>query len=180
MKKILPYILSVSLFVYLIIVFTFASAKLREVKCEGLQVVVDGTEENAFIDETEVLGIIKRGYGDIEGCNIVSVDKDSLEHILVRNSVIKSAQVYYTLDGYFHVEITQRKPVLRIMSGEGYYVDEDGKIMPLSRKYTSRVVVATGNISRKFACNGLYPFIMTLRNDEFWDCLIYTSDAADE
>ena len=80
------------------------------------------------------------------GCNIVSVDKDSLEYILVRNSVIKSAQVYYTLDGYFHVEITQRKPVLRIMSGEGYYVDEDGKIMPLSRKYTSRVVVATGNI----------------------------------
>ena len=151
MKKTLPYILSVSLFVYLIIVFTFASAKLREVKCEGLQVVVDGTEENAFIDETEVLGIIKRGYGDIEGCNIVSVDKDSLEHILVRNSVIKSAQVYYTLDGYF---------------------DEDGKIMPLSRKYTSRVVVATGNISRKFACNGLYPFIMTLRNDEFWDALV--------
>ena len=150
MKKTLPYILSVSLFVYLIIVFTFASAKLREVKCEGLQVVVDGTEENAFIDETEVLGIIKRGYGDIEGCNIVSVDKDSLEHILVRNSV----------------------PVLRIMSGEGYYVDEDGKIMPLSRKYTSRVVVATGNISRKFACNGLYPFIMTLRNDEFWDALV--------
>ena len=76
------------------------------------------------------------------------------------------------LDGYFHVEITQRKPVLRIMSGEGYYVDEDGKIMPLSRKYTSRVVVATGNISRKFACNGLYPFIMTLRNDEFWDALV--------
>ena len=34
MKKTLPYILSVSLFVYLIIVFTFASAKLREVKCE--------------------------------------------------------------------------------------------------------------------------------------------------
>ena len=164
MKKTLPYILSVSLFVYLIIVFTFASAKLREVKCEGLQVVVDGTEENAFIDETEVLGIIKRGYGDIEGCNIVSVDKDSLEHILVRNSVIKSAQVYYTLDGYFHVEITQRKPGLRIMSrglGDVY-----------KRQYTSRVVVATGNISRKFACNGLYPFIMTLRNDEFWDALV--------
>ena len=111
MKKTLPYILSVSLFVYLIIVFTFASAKLREVKCEGLQVVVDGTEENAFIDETEVLGIIKRGYGDIEGCNIVSVDKDSLEHILVRNSVIKSAQVYYTLDGYFHVEIDRKSVV---------------------------------------------------------------------
>ena len=148
MKKAYPYILSVCLFAYLIIVLTFASTKLGEVKCEGLQVVVDDAGGNAFID------------------------KDSLEHVLIRNSVIKSAQVYYSLDGYFHVEITQRKPVLRVMSGDGYYVDEDGKVMPLSGKYTSRVVVATGNISRKFACNGLYPFVMAYRNDEFWDALI--------
>lgn len=172
MKKAIPYILSVSLFVYLIIVLTFASAKLGEVKCRGLQVVVDDTGENAFIDEEEVLKVIKRGYGDIKDQNIVQVDKDSVEHILAGNSVIKSAQVYYSLDGYFHVEITQRKPVLRIMSGEGFYVDEDGEVMPLSGKYTSRVVVATGNISKKFACEGLFPLIMKLREDELWDALI--------
>lgn len=172
MKRALPYILSVSLFAYLIIVLTFAATKLGEVKCGGLQVVVDDTGENAFIDEGEVLGVVKRGYGDIQGRNIVSIDKDSMERVLARNSVIKSAQVYYSLDGYFHVEITQRKPVLRVMSGESYYVDEDGKTMPLSGKFTARVVVATGNISRKFACNGLYPFVMSLRNDEFWDALI--------
>ena len=172
MKRILPYILSCILLVYLIIVFTFASAKLREVKCEGLQVVVDGTEENAFIDETEVLGIIKRGYGDIEGCNIVSVDKDSLEHILVRNSVIKSAQVYYSLDGYIHVNIQQREPVLRVLTGEGYYVDRDGRVMPLSSKFTSRVVVATGDINKKFACEKLGPFAMKLKNEPFWDAYI--------
>lgn len=172
MKKFLPYILSGSLFVYLIIVLTFASTKLGEVKCRGLQAVVEDTRENAFIDEEEVLKVIKRGYGDIEDQNITSIDKDSVESVLARNSVIKSAQVYYSLDGYFHIEITQRNPVLRIMSGEGYYVDEDGKIMPLSGKYTSRVMVATGNISRKFACNELYPFVMKLKEDEFWDALI--------
>lgn len=172
MKRALPYILSVSLFAYLIIVLTFAATKLGEVKCRGLQVVVDDTGENAFIDEQGVLGVIKRSYGDIKDRNIVSIDKDSMEHVLVRNSVIKSAQVYYSLDGYCHVEITQRRPVLRVMSGEGFYVDEDGKVMPLSGKYASRVVVATGNISRKFACNGLYPFVMSLRDDEFWDALV--------
>ena len=154
MKRALPYILSVSLFVYLIIVLTFVSAKLGEVKCKGVQVVVDDTGENAFIDEDDVLQLIKRNYGELKNVNVVDIDKDSMECVLVRNSVIKSAQVYYSLDGYFHVEITQRKPVLRVMSGEGYYVDEDGKVMPLSGKYTSRVVVATGNISRNFACNG--------------------------
>ena len=92
--------------------------------------------------------------------------------MLVKNSIIKSAQVYYSLDGYFHVDITQRKPVLRVLTGEGFYVDEDGKYMPLSRKYTSRVVVATGEISKKFACEKLYPFVMMLREDDFWDALI--------
>lgn len=172
MRKALPYILFVSLFAYLIIVLTFASTKLGDVKCKGLQVVVDDTDENAFVDENDILGLIKRGYGDIKDRKIVSIDKDSLEHVLVRKSVIKSAQVYYSLDGYFHVEITQRKPVLRVLTGGGYYVDEDGKAMPLSEKYTSRVVVATGDISKKFACTKLYPFVMALREDHFWDALI--------
>lgn len=172
MKKAGPYILSGCLFVYLIIVLTFATTKLGEIKCKDLQVVVDNTGGNAFIDEDEVAEVIKRGYGNIINANIVTIDKDSMEQVLIQNPVIKSAQVYYSLDGNFHVEITQRKPVLRVMSGGGYYVDEDGKVMPLSGKYSARVVVATGNVSKKFACNGLYPFVMKLRDDEFWDALI--------
>lgn len=172
MKKALPYILFFTLFAYLIIVLTFVATKLGDVKCKGLQVVVDNTDENAFIDENEILGVIKRGYGDIKDRDIVRIDKDSIERVLIKRSVIKSAQIYYSLDGFFHVEVTQRKPVLRVLAGDGYYVDEDGKMMPLSGKYTSRVVVATGNISRKFACNGLYPFVMALKEDDFWDALI--------
>lgn len=172
MRKIRPYILVVTLFVYLIIVLTFVSARLGEVLCKGLQVAVKDTATNSFIDDMEVLKIVKRGYGDIVNTPVMHIDKDSVERLLARNSVIKSAQVYYSLDGYFHVEITQRKPVLRILSGGGYYVDEDGKIMPLSRKYTSRVVVATGDISQKFACDKLYPFVRSLKKDEFWDALI--------
>lgn len=172
MRKIQPYILFITLFVYLIIVLTFVSAKLGDIQCKGLQVSVKGTATNSFIDDTEVLKILKRGYGEIVNLPVARIDKDSVERLLVRNSVIKSAQVYYSLDGYFHVEITQRKPVLRILSGGGYYVDEEGKIMPLSRKYTSRVVVATGDISQKFACDKLYPFVISLEKDEFWNALI--------
>lgn len=172
MRKALPYILFLSLFAYIIIVLTFAVTKVGEVKCKGLQVSIRDTVTSAFVDETDVLRAIKRGYGDILGQNITGIDKDSIEHLLVRNSVIKSAQVYYSLDGYFHVDIRQRKPVLRVMTGGGYYVDEEGKIMPLSHKYTARVVVATGEISKKFASEGLYPFVMMLRDDDLWDALI--------
>ena len=44
MKKTLPYILSVSLFVYLIIVFTFVATKSGEVTCRGVRVAVKNTD----------------------------------------------------------------------------------------------------------------------------------------
>ena len=172
MKRTLPYILSVSLFVYLIIVLTFVSAKRDEVECKGMRVTVADAVANAFADEGDVVRVVKERYGDVAGRGITEIDKDSIERLLVGRSVVKSAQVYYSLDGYLHIEIRQRKPVLRVLNDDGYYVDEDGRIMPLSHKYTSRVVVATGNVSRKFACEELYPFVMALRNDEFWDAYV--------
>lgn len=172
MKKIRAYILFLSLFAYMIIVLTFVHANISEVKCSGLRVTVKDTVTNSFVDEADVLRMIKRGYGDILTQNIKEINKDSIERLLVRKSVIKSAQVYYSLDGNIHVEIKQRKPVLRVLASEGFYVDEDGKVMPLSSKYTSRVVVATGDISRKYARTQLYPFVMMLRDDELWDALV--------
>ena len=55
MKKTLPYILSVSLFVYLIIVFTFVATKSGEVTCRGVRVAVKNTDVNVFVDEEDVL-----------------------------------------------------------------------------------------------------------------------------
>jgi len=172
MQKARPYILFIGLFAYLIIVLTFVSAKRDEVECKGMRVTVEDAVANAFADEGDVVRVVKERYGDVAGRGITEIDKDSIERLLVGRSVVKSAQVYYSLDGYLHIEIRQRKPVLRVLNDDGYYVDEDGRIMPLSHKYTSRVVVATGNVSRKFACEELYQFVMVLRNDEFWDAYV--------
>ena len=172
MKRILPYILSCILLVYLIIVLTFVATKLGEVTCRGVRVAVKNTDVNVFVDEEDIMKAIKKGYGGITDKSIMAVNKDSLERVLVKNPMIKAAQVYYSLDGYIHVNIKQREPVLRVMTGEGYYVDSDGKVMPLSSKFTSRVVVATGDISTKYACEKLGPFVMSLRDDAFWDAYI--------
>lgn len=172
MKRAWPYILSFSLLAYLIIVLIFAKAKLQEVKCKGLQVAIDNTRENAFVEEEDIQNVVKRHYGDLQNLHVALFDKDSMEHLLARKAGVKSAEVYYDLDGYLHIDIVQRKPILRIMAEKGYYVDEDGRVMALSGKYTSRVVVATGEISREFACGELYRYVMGLRKDKFWDALV--------
>lgn len=172
MKRALPYILSFSLLAYLIIVLTFAKTKLQTVKCKGLQVTVDNKRENAFVEEEDIRKVMKRHYGELQDLHVALVDKDSMEHVLARNAGVKSAEVYYDLNGYLHIDIVQRRPVLRVMADRGYYVDEEGRVMSLSGKYTSRVVVATGHVSKEFACGGLYRFVMGLRKDEFWDALV--------
>ena len=68
--------------------------------------------------------------------------------------------------------IDQREPVLRVISKESYYVDKEGEVMPLSTKFTSRVVVATGNVTKEFASKKLYPFVMMIRENEFWNAYI--------
>ncbi|MDY4042305.1 MAG: hypothetical protein SOY65_00640 [Marinifilaceae bacterium] len=172
MKRIRSVIISLILLVYLIIVLTFVAIKLGEVTCSGLQVAVNDTLVNSFVNQEEIMRVIKRGYGNIEGMPLLSVNKDSLERILAKNRMIKSAQVYYSLDGFLHVVIDQREPVLRVISKESYYVDKEGEVMPLSTKFTSRVVVATGNVTKEFASKKLYPFVMMIRENEFWNAYI--------
>ena len=148
MKKTLPYILSVSLFVYLIIVFTFASAKLREVKCEGLQVVVDGTEENAFIDETEVLGIIKRGYGDIEGCNIVTLRNDEFWDALVEQIVVEKGNEVVLIPkvGNFRIvlgtldDMNEKLENLRLFLREGIVLKGWNVYKEINLKFKNQIV----------------------------------------
>ena len=172
MKRAWPYILSFSLLAYLIIVLIFAKTNLQEVKCKGLQVTIDNTRESAFVEEEDIQHMVKRHYGDLQNLQVALFDKDSMEHLLARNAGVKSAEVYYDLNGYIHIDIVQRRPVLRIMAEKGYYVDEEGRVMSLSGKYTSRVVVATGEISKEFACGELYRYVMRLRKDKFWDALV--------
>ena len=89
---------------------------------------VKNTDVNVFVDEEDVMKAIKKGGTEtLWTKSILAVNKDSLERVLVKNPMIKSAQVYYSLDGYIHVNIQQREPVLRVLTGEGYYVDRDGR-----------------------------------------------------
>ena len=172
MKKALPHILSVFLLIYLVLVLIFTSKEWNKVECKGIQVFIKNMDENVFIDETDVIQLINRHFGDLQKIPMGLINKDSIESVLRKNPVIQTAQVYNSLDGFLHVQIVQRKPILRVMTGKGFYVDEEGKMMPLSRKFSARVMVATGEISTTFACQHLYPFVRQLQKDPFWNALV--------
>ena len=95
------------------------------------------------------------GYG-VDTQLISKIDTRKIEQLVYNNPSALKADVYTTVDGKVKIEIKQRKPVLRVFndSGESFYIDEQGWLMPLSAKFTSRVLVANGFI--EVAYSGRY------------------------
>lgn len=121
-----------------------------------------------------------------------------VESVVKKRGFVKTARAYVTLDGYLNIDITQRTPIMRVSSVNGYnfYVTEDNYILPLQKYHVTYVPVVTGYINAPFgrdfvgslddlAANGekkvdknyiflhkLINFVKFASNDDFWNAFI--------
>ena len=102
------------------------------------------------------------------------ISTKSLERELSKHPLIDEAECYKTPSGKVCVEVTQRIPILRVMSanGENYYLDNKGTVMPPDAKCVAHRVIVTGNVEKSFAMKDLYKFGVFLHNNKFWDAQI--------
>ena len=117
----------------------------------NVRIDIDYETENRFVDEEDVkMHIINSkdtSFKAISHFNVLEIEQK-----INNNPSIKDAQVYRTIDGKIKVTVKQRQPIARIFSKEGsYYIDEQGNLMPLSSKYTARLVVVNGHVFEPFA-----------------------------
>ena len=131
-----------------IVVAAAAGARSRgQVRCSGLEVVVLDSMQNSFVSGKDVKGYIDKEYGRYVGTVIDSIDLVRIEEIIDGRSAVLKSQAYVTTDGVLHVDVTQRKPVVRFQkNGGGFYADAEGYIFPLQTTYASHVQVIDGNI----------------------------------
>ncbi len=125
-----------------------AGARSRKsIRCEGLQVVIIDSMQNGFVSRADVKGYLDREYGRYIGEALDSIDLVRIEDIVDGRSAVLKSQAYVTKDGMLHVDVTQRKPVVRFQKSDGgFYADEEGYIFPLQRTYASHVQIIDGNI----------------------------------
>lgn len=118
----------------------------RELTCSGVCVEF-GDGEKRFVTKDEVREFITAGYGNCSGKRIEEIDLERIEEILNGKGAILRSDAYTTDDGILHVMISERKPVVRLVSGKGsWYSDIDGYIFPLQKNHTSSVPVIDGEI----------------------------------
>lgn len=152
-KNIRNIVIWCSLVLLVTVLAGFANADRERERCWRLDIEVEQLSGLYFIDEASVREHILNLGDAVVGSRIDSLQIDPIRKALLKLPSVKNATVYTTVDGRLYVNVTQRKPLFRVFNkrGESYYVDTEGKRMPLSKQYTARVPVLTGEVTTPFA-----------------------------
>lgn len=151
---------------------TVADSKMRE--CSNVYIKIDHEDGLFFLDEKDIQSSLLSFYNqDLKGLQMRSIDFVDIEEKLEAIPFVQRAEIYTGMQGTVHVDVRQRQPLVRIVnnSGVSYYLDVNGEKMPLSSKFTARVVVATGSIENSDS-SGVFGSLLELcrfiAKDEFW------------
>lgn len=152
-KKIILFFLKWSAVIaYLSIALSFVGKRSEQVVCSSIEVTIKDSLQNAFVTHSDVLEMIEHHHSNLIGIPLKMINTLKIEQALNNLDAVMNATVYKTVDGKLNVLVEQRKPMVRVINrkGQSYYIDNEGYILPLSKKFTSHVMVINGNIDEPY------------------------------
>jgi len=119
-------------------------SQLNEVKISVEKI----EDQKPLIGSKQVRNRLKEHLGyDITLANARQIDLFELEKELEKDSRINTAEIYLDKNNNLHVNVKQKRPIVRIevTGGEDYYLDYTGDKIPITESV--RVPVVTGKIN---------------------------------
>jgi len=163
-----------------LIVFLFSFSKQRNEVRKLSNINIEFIGENAlFITQNSVNKLLIQNNDSVTSIGKETLVLNKMEESLLKNPMIRNAEVYLTIDGSLGVKIEQRKPIARVLSSPDFYIDEDGTKMPLSAVHSARVPIVTGTLNDDF--EGITKLLLKINEDDFMkECVIGLQVEADE
>lgn len=156
---------------YLLLAVTAFNSKSSDQKCESIELIIRDSINAGFVTPKEITALLKKNDLYPVGKKMNEIVSEDVENILAGHPLINEVECYKTPNGKLNIEVTQRIPILRVISrnGDNYYIDNRGEIMPRDTKCVAHLAIATGYIDKQFAMNELYQFALFLQNNKFWN-----------
>lgn len=164
----------------LVLLIAFSERKQDGIDIQRVEVQLKNSSENHFIDEQDVMSLMQLSSENLKGASVSKVNLRNLENRIRNDRFVQDADIYSDLKGNLVVDVILRRPLARIVRSDGPdgYIAEDGTIMPVSDKFTSRVMLVSGsyvqqllkhgNVNKSEEGNGLMEMIKTISEDDFW------------
>ncbi|WP_419212417.1 cell division protein FtsQ/DivIB [Maribacter sp. X9] len=146
--------------------YAFSNERNRSKNITGTKVEFVG-DQNLYLTEGTVNKLLIQKFGGLKNVPKEKLVLNTVEKAIMANEMVKSAQVYLTIDGELTSKIVQRKPIGRIEGDTKFYLDDEGKRMPLSKNHSARVPIITGNISGK-SLEDVYVILEQINKDDFF------------
>ncbi|MDR0421714.1 MAG: hypothetical protein LBH72_01725 [Proteiniphilum sp.] len=171
MKKLLITLIAIALTGYLLFSVSYFRHRSRNRVCDRFSVVIADSARLRIISSREITQLIRRHKLDPVGKTFGEINTLAIRDTILTSKLVASAEVYTTPDGSVIATVSQRKPILRVISSTRghFYVDSLGDIMPVSGRYAVYVPVATGYIDEEFARTRLCDFVRFLNAQPRWD-----------
>lgn len=171
MKRTLKYILSglfgIMLAACIVLAFTAGVSSRKVMMCKDIEIKILDSADNSFVTDKDIRAFLDREYGRYIGCPVDSLNLTRMEDIIDGRSAVRKSQAYVTKDGLLHIDVTQRRPVIRFQKKDGgFYADAEGYIFPLQRNFTSHVQIIDGNIP--LAANSGYKGYIESEKEAEW------------
>jgi cell division protein FtsQ len=165
----------------------FAERKQGGSVCKNISVEINNLNENHFLDEADVLQLVEGSGETIKGIGIDRINLKQIEKKLKYDKHILDAELFGDLKGNLIVNVELRRPIARIVQKDApdVYIAKDGVIMPVSEKYTSRVVLISGyvkplleseDLNKTEEGKQLMEMIEYVNADRFWSAQVAQLD----
>lgn len=168
------------MFIVFVVTIGFVNKRQEAALCKKIEISIENQQGNFFINEADINELVtNNGKEMVINLPYETIDLKKIEKRLVAQKYIESAQVYRDLAGNMLVDVKQERPIARILnaSGSDYYISEGGQILPVSKRFTARVMVLSGSFFKKYidknmlyddASRELFYFIKFIEQDKFW------------
>ncbi len=148
-------------------------------------VTIDHQHDNYFIDEKEAMMLLTlNDQKSVIGERYQDINLKTLESRIKTHKFAEDVQVYKDLKGNLMVDIKQCRPIARIIqpAGPHAYIGSNGNVLPVSEKFTARVVLISGDRAFRRLTDSAYMhseegigfmnILNTIDKDSFWKAQI--------
>ncbi len=169
MKALWRFLAMVILLIYLLVSFVRLPSYAGEDVCKKMNIsILDGAAVQYFTAED-----IMTYLDDCTGESMSAIDLAQMEQRLLEGGNLASAECYKLINGVVRVEVTQRRPVMRVLDNEGgFFVDPDGNCLSVCPQYQLDLPLVTGHVDSVLTYKEILPLAQYIGQDSFWNAQI--------
>ena len=147
MKRHILNMLQFLLLIFLLLTLISFSFKKQSFKYCSINKINISQQQNKFLSPDIIINYLDSLSIYPSLTRLDSISLYYIESSLLSHPLVKEANVFSDINGLIDIDLTARNPIARIRSDQEYYIDDEGKEMPLSSEYTSRVLVVIGDLT---------------------------------